>query len=389
MRIVMVGPFGLAPKQTMAGRALPMARALVRRGHDVTLLLPPWSNPTASGVCVTDGGVAIINLALPPPIPLIFNLALALGLLRAALMLRPDVVHCFKPKAYAGAVAWCLWWLTRLHIVRLRLVVDADDWEGAGGWNAIEAYPRLLKRFFEWQERWGLTHAHAVTVASRALQTLVWSLGVRRVSVVYVPNGAPTSCTAEVAPSAHASVGATLLLYTRFFEFGLERVARLLVLLGERNAALRFTVVGQGLFGEDKQFARLLSGSGIYNRVSWLGWLPPDALSAAFAGATLAMFPFDDTLLNRTKCSIKLVDLLCAGVPVVAEAVGQNSDYIEDGLSGLLVRSGDEQAMLAAVDRLLTDSSLRHAIAAGARRRMVEQFAWDVLVLDVERAYAV
>ena len=388
MRIAMVGPFGLAPKQTMAARALPMARALVRRGHVVTILLPPWSNPAASGLCFADAGVAVVNLTLPPSIPVIFQLALTLGLLRHLMALRPDVVHCFKPKAYSGLVAWCLWWLIRMRLVRARLVIDSDDWEGAGGWNTLEAYARPLKWLFARQEQWGLTHAHAVTVSSRALQTLVWALGMDRGAVVYVPNGAPTTCAAGSAAQPNKHIGATLLLYTRFFEFDLERIARLLVLLGAQHPSLRFTILGQGLFGEEKKFASLLAGTASADRTQWLGWLPAAALPAVFADATLAVFPFEDTLLNRTKCSIKLADLLCAGVPVVAEAVGQNAEYIVNGESGLLVCSGDEQAMLAAVACLLDDAALRRTLAAGAQRRMREQFDWDVLVSSVERAYA-
>ena len=272
--------------------------------------------------------------------------------------------------------------------MRARLVVDTDDWEGAGGWNTLEAYPAPLKWFFAWQERWGLTHAHAVTVASRALQTLVWALGVKRDRVVYVPNGAPTACAMLTLDVPTLSVEPTLLLYTRFFEFDLERIARLLVALGKQHPSLHFTIVGQGFFGEEKKFASLLAGTVVAERTQWLGWLPAAELPAVFAEATLALFPFDDTLLNRTKCSIKLADLLCAGVPVVAEAVGQNAEYIVHGESGLLVRSGDEQAMLAAVACLLDDVGLRQSLAAGAQRRMREQFDWDVLALSVERAYA-
>jgi glycosyltransferase involved in cell wall biosynthesis len=388
MRIVMVGPFGLAPKQTMAGRALPMARALVRHGHVVTILLPPWSNPDASGLRFADAGVAVVNLTLPPHIPVAFHVAVTLGLLRHLLTLRPDVVHCFKPKAYSGLVAWCLWWLIQLRLSRARVVVDSDDWEGAGGWNTLEAYPAPLKWFFAWQERWGLTHAHAVTVASRALETLVLALGVKRDRVVYVPNGAPTACAMLTHVTPTLSVEPTLLLYTRFFEFDLERIARLLVALGKQHPSLRFTIVGRGLFGEEIKFASLLAGTVIAERTQWLGWLPAAELPAVFAKATLALFPFDDTLLNRTKCSIKLAELLCAGVPVVAEAVGQNAEYIVNGESGLLVNSGDEQAVRAAVTCLLDEAGLRQSLAAGAQRRMREQFDWDVLATSVERAYA-
>src|SRR5512140_3480620 len=102
MNIVMLGPFGMAPKQTMRRRALPLAQALVGRGHSVTMLLPPWSNPEAHGQCYDDCGVRIVNMRLPRRIPGVFHARLALALARHALALRPDVIHGFKPKAYAG-----------------------------------------------------------------------------------------------------------------------------------------------------------------------------------------------------------------------------------------------------------------------------------------------
>ena len=40
----MIGPFGFAPKATVSARAFPIAQALVRRNHRVSLLLPPYDN---------------------------------------------------------------------------------------------------------------------------------------------------------------------------------------------------------------------------------------------------------------------------------------------------------------------------------------------------------
>src|SRR5689334_17219460 len=98
MKVVIIGPFGLSPKSTMAVRALPLARALCKRGHQVTMLLPPWSNPQAAGTIVESDGVRIVNLPLPPGIPLLFHIGLTIALVRRALALRPAVVYCFKPK---------------------------------------------------------------------------------------------------------------------------------------------------------------------------------------------------------------------------------------------------------------------------------------------------
>jgi glycosyltransferase involved in cell wall biosynthesis len=388
MRIVMIGPFGLAPKRTMSSRALPMAQALARRGHQVAMLLPPWSNPAEANTTRAVAGVTVTHVGLPLRFPIFFHVLLTLTLLRRALAEQPDVIHCFKPKAYAGLVAECVWQLKRLRMTRARLVVDADDWEGSGGWNEVEPYSWAMKKFFAWQERWGLTHADAITVASRALQTLVWSLGVARASVFYIPNGVGPQLPSFQLPTPSAPTQLpTLLLYTRFFEFSVARVARLLVTLAAQQPTLQFVIVGNGLFGEEKQFARLLTEAGLSARVTFVGWPVADLLGI-FRRATVAIYPFDDTLLNRAKCAVKLTELLRAGVPVVAEAVGQNAEYIAHGESGLLVRAGDEPAFVQAVARVLNDAALRERLGAGAQARMQTYFRWDKLAQDVERAYA-
>ncbi|MCJ7667572.1 MAG: glycosyltransferase, partial [Anaerolineae bacterium] len=177
MRVAMIGPFGLGPKGTMRMRALPMAQALTARGHEVEIFLAPWGNPEDSGREEERGGVKIHNTTLLPSIPLLGHLIITWRLLLRALKSKPHIIHCFKPKAYSGLVAMAIWFVHKIGLTRARLVVDSDDWEGTGGWNDIENYTWLQKRFFAFQEKWGLTHCHALTVASRALETLAWSLG--------------------------------------------------------------------------------------------------------------------------------------------------------------------------------------------------------------------
>jgi glycosyltransferase involved in cell wall biosynthesis len=399
MNIVMIGPFGLRPKGTLSVRALPMAKALVPRGHSVTLLIPPWDNPADAGREWEEDGVRVVNLPLPPRLPLLFHALLVLQLVRCALALDPDVVHCFKPKAYAGLAHFALWWLRRLRLVGdVRLVVDEDDWEQA--WNVVEAYSPIQKRLFAWQERWGLTRADAVVVASRALAGLAQELGGPASRIFYVPNGVRPSPTAEAdgdpTPPARTQAVRMLwelddtlivLLYTRFFEFGLERVVEVLGAVVAREPRAKLLVVGEGLHGEESDLDELLDAAGLSGYAAFTGWVETERLPDYFAACDVALFPYDDTLINRTKCSVKLIDLLAAGLPVVADAVGQNTEYIADGESGLLVSPGDDAALADAVLRLLADPELRARLGAAAARRMRERFSWEKLVEAVERAY--
>ena len=116
------------------------------------------------------------------------------------------------------------------------------------------------------------------------------------------------------------------------------------------------------------------------------GWVAEDELGSYFACADVAVYPYADTLVNRAKCSVKLAELLSAGVPVVADRVGQNLEYIDDGVSGLLPRDG-EAAFAEAVVRMLRDGSLRQRLGQAARERMRRDFAWPRLAGIAERAY--
>jgi glycosyltransferase involved in cell wall biosynthesis len=178
----------------------------------------------------------------------------------------------------------------------------------------------------------------------------------------------------------------------------------------EQIPTARLLVIGEGLFGEEEELLRLAAQSGLTvtkretrntqhgarntqhvsrftHDVTYCGWVPSDTLPVHFARADLAIYPFDDTLVNRAKCAVKLRDLLAAGVPVVAEAVGQNREMVRHGETGWLVQPGDVAAFAESVVRLLEDAPLRERLGQAAARDLRERFAWDRLVEAVEWAY--
>ncbi|MDH7485740.1 MAG: glycosyltransferase family 4 protein [Anaerolineae bacterium] len=447
MRLVLLGPFGLRPKMTMARRALPLARALSARGHDVRVVLPPWDCPQDSGRIWQEDGVEVVNVRLPPRLPPLDHLWLTARLLRAALRFHPRVIHCFKPKGVAGLAAAALWALQRLRLWRGRLVVDADDWEGWGGWNEIGGYSWMQRHFFAWQEQWGLRHCDAVTVASRWLEQRVGEMRGRRGGVWYVPNGVEQDAGSKEQGAGSKKQEGTrafkgskvrrfessrltahgvyatwnlepsnlqlVLLYTRFVEFEVERVVgiwRRVVELCKvareqgrkgaraqgrkvaeeqrsKGAGVRLLVVGEGFRGEERELARLAVEAGLGDSVDIIGWVEAEELSRFFAVADVAMMPVDDTILNRARCPARLLDLMAAGLPVVTEAVGEYGHIVEDGVSGLVVSSGDEEAFAAAVVRLLQDANLRQRMGQAAQHRVRTAFAWSHLVEAVEAAY--
>ena len=392
MRVAMVGPFGLETRGTMRWRALPMAKALAARGHQVRMVLPPWDCPAASGRCWEEEGVEVVNIPLPPAFPLLRHLLIAARLLRHALKGSPQVVHCFKPKAYSGLVADLFRWGRRLGLMRAGLVMDSDDWEGPGGWNELRKdYSHAQRLFFAYQERKLMARCDVLIVASRALQTIAWSLGVARRRVFYIPNGPwrrrHTNAAGDPSLPEEWEDKPVVLLYSRLFEVELERLAQILSLVGNEIPEARFLWVGESLLGGGERLPQALERKGLGGRFHATGWVEGEALWGYLSRAQVALYPYEDNLVNRTKCSVKLLDLMAAGVPVVADDVGENREYLEDGVSGFLVRGGKPEDFAQKITELLRDENLRWRMGAVARRRVWERFDWRHLVREVEEAY--
>ena len=380
MRLAMVGPFGFHPKKTMRARAFRLGRALVQRGHEVQLFMPPWHTPQKANTSWMEEGVAVRYTPLGGRV-----LGITRHLVRETLAFQPDVVHCFKPKAYSGLTAWWLWHFHR----RLRLVADSDDWEGWGGWNELESYSPWQKRFFAWQERWGMRHCQALTVASRTLQSLAWAHGVAPERVVYLPNGPGIEGDAGGAAAKRSELGLnqrpTLLLYSRLFEFNVERLIAVLDQVRAAIPQVAVLAVGAGLYEEDAAALRQqLESADLLEAFVDVGWVAEPQLPALLGAADAGLYLMDDSLLNRTKCPVKLADMLSAGLPVVAEDVGQVAEYVRHRETGLLRESGDVGGVARDLVTLLQDEQMRARLGEAASEHLKRHFAWSRLAQRLE-----
>jgi glycosyltransferase involved in cell wall biosynthesis len=379
----MLAPFGIRPKGTLLARMLPLARALQRRGQRITIVAPPVHNPEDAGTCIEHGGVPVIHTALPRLPGPAAVLEQSARLLQAALGEQPDLLHLFKPKGYSGLAALA----ARAARRALPLVVDTDDWEGPGGWNDLLPYPAAAKALFAWQERNLPRRAQAVTVASTTLQSLVWSMGVPAERVFLVPNGIEPGQT-PVAPQLCERHAPQVLLYTRFWELDLHELVAALVAIRQARPDVRLVVIGRGEQGEERTLGDLAARAGITPMLDLRGWLAPEAIPAVLATCDLALAPIRDTLINRARGMAKLLEVLAAGLPVVASDVGMARAYLDQGAGGMLVPPGDSGALAAAVVRLLNDQDLRRNKAQGARGAAA-RYSWDALAPEVEAGYRV
>lgn len=391
MKIVFLAPFGIRPKGTLQARMLPLAQALRRRGHELEIIAPPYTNPEDAGLVEQLGEVRLRNVTLGPTAGVLAAPFIAWRMLQAALDLQPDLIHLFKPKGFGGLSATALVGMRAVGLKTPLLVIDSDDREGRGGMNDLHPYSAVEKWLFAVQEKTLTRWADGVTVASRALETLAWSMGTKQNRTLYLPNGPllrPDGDRQRGRKQFDIPADApVLLLYTRFFEFSQQRLHSMVEQLCLRIPSLKLLVVGLGLQGEEKQLEQAGVRGGFYKNLVSAGWVEPELLPDCLAAADAALYPFDDTLINRTKCPAKLAELAAAGVPIVAERVGQIGEYLQHGVTALLVEPGDLQGMVESLVQLLTDPELAHRLGGAASRRLRDDFNWDRAAERLEQFY--
>jgi glycosyltransferase involved in cell wall biosynthesis len=79
----------------------------------------------------------------------------------------------------------------------------------------------------------------------------------------------------------------------------------------------------------------------------------------------IGIMPLPDTEWERGKCGLKALQYMALEIPAVASPVGVNRDIIQHGTNGLLASTEEEWA--AALERLLSDASLRRALGRAGR----------------------
>jgi glycosyltransferase involved in cell wall biosynthesis len=92
----------------------------------------------------------------------------------------------------------------------------------------------------------------------------------------------------------------------------------------------------------------------------------------SIAAANVGIMPLLDSPWERGKCGYKLIQYMACGLPVVASAVGVNSEIVEHGGNGFLASTQDE--WVSALERLLVDQGLRKRMGKAGRHRVESMY---------------
>lgn len=107
-------------------------------------------------------------------------------------------------------------------------------------------------------------------------------------------------------------------------------------------------------------------------RFEFLSWSEPQEI-ASIQSMDIGIMPLPDEPWARGKCGYKLIQYMACGLPVIASAVGVNSDIVDHGVNGFLANTPQEWA--EAIGTLANDADLRRTMGAAGRRKIENEYS--------------
>jgi glycosyltransferase involved in cell wall biosynthesis len=140
---------------------------------------------------------------------------------------------------------------------------------------------------------------------------------------------------------------------------GLDRARPLLEAAGARLPGMRFKLIA----GEFMHFEHFKVLACAWSRET-------EAIELAAADIGVSWLP--DDLWSRGKCGLKVLQYMCAGLPVVANPVGVQAEMVKHGENGFLAETPEEWA--DAIETLARDPALRRRMGSAGRQLARERY---------------
>lgn len=294
---------------------------------------------------------------------------------RIARQIRPDVIHSWTvhDNPYAA-------WAGRMSGTTVR-------WGSLRSSTLLPGFQSLPR----WYQRHALRSVQKIIVNSEALGRELQGHGLSRERMLVLRNC--VEARRETAQQKAAPDLAELGVEAGHPVFGcvgnIRRVknqalfVRAMARVAGDHPEARGVIIGETLKGEETtrlELEEAIDRLGLAGKIALVGFRRdvPEILRGLVA---LCMTSDSEGMPNV------VLEAMAAGVPVIATAVGGVPDVVRDGVTGILVDVGDEEAVAEAMRRVLEAPDTTRRMAEAGKQFALEALGCTAMVEKLERAY--
>ena len=385
-----------------AGRALPLAQAIVKAGHSVKILALHPDYGSLKERTFSIDGVEVWYVAQMhvrkvgnekyyfPPLVLAWVLLVAtLRLTYGALVSHADVIQVCKAHPMNLVAAWVK------HLLHgVPVFLDSDDYETL---NNRFGHP-WQQKVVAWFERRAVSFTAGISVSNTFLYQFYQSNGYPTNRLRLVPHGYDVGRfailereeTPQTIQRMRESLGIAPIHPTIVFVGSISLLSHAIDLLLEafqevlqREPGAILILVGGG---EDyirvQELARKL---GVFDRVRFTGKVARDQAPLYFRLGDVSVDPKRQDTLESTTLSLKIVESMAAETPCVSANIGDSAVVL--GPAGVVVAPGNASALADGILSVLQDEEVRKKLQAEARIRK-QSFSWDCQAVQILNLYS-
>jgi mannosyltransferase len=254
------------------------------------------------------------------------------------------------------------------------------------GWPLKLVFTSAAQRHHSWITRWLIRQMDAIIATSDVSasylkrEATVIPHGVD--TEIYVP---PQNRAAAFAESGLAGIHAIGCFGRVRAQKGSDVFVDAMCNLLPRYPDFTAVMVGaitpeQTAFANDLK--RRIDAAGLTSRIVITGELSIEAVQRWYQRVTIYAFTSRNEGFGLT-----LIEAMSAGAALVAARAGAAELVVEDGLTGVLVPTGDADALAAALEPLMRDPAAAMAMGARARQRVITTFSLDAEAARIAEVY--
>ena len=358
LRLAFIGGRGVISKYSgIEAYYEEVGRRLAEMGHEVTVYCRTYFTPHQSSY----NGMRLVHL--PTIRSKHFETVVHTLFSTAHAMTRHyDVVHYHA----LGPALFSLF--PRLVGKKTAVTVQGLDWQR-------KKWGRLASAVLQLGERASVKFPNGTTVVSQALRQRFREM--HGIEAFCVPNGGLLRERSQ--PHKILELGLEPGNYVLFLgRFSPEKGCHLLVEAFEQIATdAKLVMAGASSYCDE--YSRTLR-THASDRIRILDWVSGDTLDELLSNAMLFVLPSDLEGL-----SLALLDAMGAGLCVLTSDVPENREVV-DG-AGFTFKRGDATDLAEHLRLLIAHPKVRETAGRAARKRIEEQYDWQTITTQIERAY--
>nr|WP_249156987.1 glycosyltransferase [Bradyrhizobium sp. KB893862 SZCCT0404] len=254
------------------------------------------------------------------------------------------------------------------------------------GWPLKLVFTSAAQRHHSWITRWLIRRMDAIIATSDLSASFL------KVKATVIPHGVDTDVYAPPTDRAAAFAESGLPGRYAIGCFGRVRAQKgtdvfvdAMCRLLPQHPDFTAVIVGQ-ITAEQTPFAndlkKRIEAAGLQARIVITGELGIEAVQRWYQRLTIYAFTSRNEGFGLT-----LIEAMAAGSALVAARAGAAELVVEEGVTGVLIPTGDADALAAALEPLMRDVAAATAMGERGRARVLEKFSLDAEAARIGEVY--